>query len=321
MGAIEQSERNIVASSSNEGAHNASSQKTGRPCINKQLRNTKMCAYYLKSSCTYGEACTFSHSYANLQDTPDLQKTRLCKAFIQGSCTDTGCRFAHGEEELRSTGNVFKKTLCIWFEKGKCRNGQQCRFAHSHAELHMHALKKKPTAVSGATAIHPKKEAAGADNGVACAAAHRPIALDVKKSVTTPHLDHHKPMKVNPPSLNCWPLSPALECPDPLYTSYMLDNLMRQYYTSAQDVGHVQNNRAMEEELGRLHEQVHSLSLHCNMLHEKMQGTASGFSQSTGSVVTSEYPRGTSASSSGSGSSRSLSQDIELLSRPPGLGN
>jgi len=73
---------------------------------------------------------------SELQGTPDLAKTRLCKSYVTtGSCADKECTFAHGEEELRSTNLFFKKTICMWNEKGKCRNGDQCRFAHGSIEL------------------------------------------------------------------------------------------------------------------------------------------------------------------------------------------
>ncbi|CAE7587641.1 unnamed protein product, partial [Symbiodinium pilosum] len=66
---------------------------------------------------------------------PDLRKTRMCKAFAEGKCTDETCAFAHGEQELVSTGLFHKMSLCKWNEKGKCRNGSQCRFAHGLEEL------------------------------------------------------------------------------------------------------------------------------------------------------------------------------------------
>jgi len=110
-----------------------------RAALHKQLVKTKICMYHLKGMCQYGSDCTFAHSSAELQSTPDLWKTRLCKAYAEGGCNDPECGFAHGESELRSTDTFFKKTLCIWNEKGKCRDGDRCRFAHGITELRLQA--------------------------------------------------------------------------------------------------------------------------------------------------------------------------------------
>lgn len=106
-----------------------------RSCLTNQLRKTRICAYHLKGTCRYGNACAFAHSCTELQSIPDLRKTRLCEAYEQGWCTNKDCSFAHGEEDLRTTNLFYKKTLCIWNAKGKCRSGDQCRFAHGTAEL------------------------------------------------------------------------------------------------------------------------------------------------------------------------------------------
>lgn len=114
-------------------------EKPRHTCLHSQLQKTKFCLYHLKGACQFGSNCSFAHSCAELQATPDLRKTRLCMDFIEGSgCVDPLCPFAHGEEELRSTDMFYKKTLCIWNEKGKCRNGDQCRFAHGMVELRAH---------------------------------------------------------------------------------------------------------------------------------------------------------------------------------------
>lgn len=107
-----------------------------RSGLNAQLAKTKLCAHYLKGSCQYGRNCSFAHSCAQLQASPDLRKTRLCAKFFEGAgCTDRDCLYAHSQEDLRSTHLFYRKTLCIWNEKGKCRNGQGCRFAHGTAQL------------------------------------------------------------------------------------------------------------------------------------------------------------------------------------------
>lgn len=106
-----------------------------RSCLTNQLRKTKICMYHVKGSCHFDTDCAFAHTYTELQATPNLRKTRLCRVFEMGHCEAVDCDFAHGEEELRSTNLFYKRTLCIWNEKGKCRNGDQCRFAHGSSEL------------------------------------------------------------------------------------------------------------------------------------------------------------------------------------------
>jgi len=117
-------------------------EKPRQTCLHSQLHKTKFCLYHLKGACQFGASCSFAHSCAELQATPDLRKTRLCVNFFEGGgCTDADCTFAHSEDDLRSTDMFYKKTLCIWNEKGKCRNGDQCRFAHGLGELR---LNQKP---------------------------------------------------------------------------------------------------------------------------------------------------------------------------------
>lgn len=110
-------------------------QQRKQACLHRQLRKTKFCSYFLKGACQYGKDCAFAHTCAELEATPDLQKTRLCKSYAEGKCTDKDCLFAHGEQQLVSTGLFHKMSLCKWYDKGRCRNGNECRFAHGPAEL------------------------------------------------------------------------------------------------------------------------------------------------------------------------------------------
>jgi len=116
--------------------------RTNRNCLHKQLRKTKFCMFHLQGACQFGKDCAFAHSVTEMNGTPDLRKTQMCKAFLEGNCEDPACNYAHGEAELRSTDMFFKKSLCIWNEKGKCRNGSQCRFAHGLTELRMYINKE-----------------------------------------------------------------------------------------------------------------------------------------------------------------------------------
>jgi len=120
----------------NDASTEEKGDKTRHTCLHSQLHKTKFCMYHLKGACQFGSTCSFAHSCAELQATPDLRRTRLCIDFFEGrGCTDPDCGFAHCEEDLRSTDMFYKKTLCIWNEKRKCRNGDQCRFAHGLPEL------------------------------------------------------------------------------------------------------------------------------------------------------------------------------------------
>jgi len=123
------------AGRSDSAPDSQASEKPRKNCLHRQFHKTKMCNYHLKGTCHFGEDCAFAHSSTELQATPDLRNTRMCKAHQEGGCNDPECSFAHGEEELVSTGLFHKKSLCKCHEKGKCRNGDQCRFAHGFDEI------------------------------------------------------------------------------------------------------------------------------------------------------------------------------------------
>lgn len=84
------------------------------PCTDKAceqaLKKTKMCAYFRKGRCSRGIDCTFAHSPQELNNRPNLSKTRLCIPFQHsGTCSmGMACRFAHEERELRP---IAKKQL------------------------------------------------------------------------------------------------------------------------------------------------------------------------------------------------------------------
>jgi hypothetical protein len=134
--ATKQQPQNMEAKVNGKDANkSAALSENSRPTgLHKQLRKTKFCMYHLQGACRFGSECAFAHSLNEMHNTPDLRKTQLCKAYLEGRCNGD-CNFAHTENELRSTDVFFKKTLCIWNEKGKCRNGAQCRFAHGIKEL------------------------------------------------------------------------------------------------------------------------------------------------------------------------------------------
>lgn len=109
--------------------------KVPRASLRAQLHKTKFCAYFLKGACQYGLSCAFAHAGSELRAMPDMRKTRLCKNFMEGSCTDAECNFAHGKDHLVSADPFHKKSMCKWHTKGKCRSGAHCTFAHGLAQL------------------------------------------------------------------------------------------------------------------------------------------------------------------------------------------
>jgi hypothetical protein len=105
------------------------------PPARGQFLKTKMCGYFKKNMCRFGASCPFAHSKEEMQEAPNLAKTRLCCNFLRGRCKDTACKYAHGYRELRSTDRFYKTEMCRWFSLGTCRAGAQCRYAHSREEL------------------------------------------------------------------------------------------------------------------------------------------------------------------------------------------
>lgn len=70
-----------------------------------QLRKTELCRHKLNGKCRAGQACPFAHGEQELEARPDLSKTSLCKAWLDGHCPKEAehCAYAHGAWELRTT--------------------------------------------------------------------------------------------------------------------------------------------------------------------------------------------------------------------------
>ncbi|EER14000.1 conserved hypothetical protein [Perkinsus marinus ATCC 50983] len=115
------------------------------PGVRKQFLRTKLCKHFLRGCCLYGDKCTYAHDYSQIQVRPDLRKTRMCQANLEGRCPYRAedCQFAHSTEDLKATPGLFKTVLCSWWQKGKCDMGDKCRFAHGEEEL------QRPSAPSG----------------------------------------------------------------------------------------------------------------------------------------------------------------------------
>ncbi|EUD64594.1 hypothetical protein C922_05009 [Plasmodium inui San Antonio 1] len=93
-----------------------------------KIYKIQMCKYALINKCDRGENCTFAHDMSELRIKPDMRKTKLCKSYILGKCTDHNCIYAHSVNELREVG---KPAICQLHREGRCIKGNQCRFAHS----------------------------------------------------------------------------------------------------------------------------------------------------------------------------------------------
>jgi len=120
----------------NAGEPPANPQASRSERFEKQFFKTKICAFWEKNRCTRGSSCKYAHGEHELQATPDLTNTALCREMSEtGKCEKPNCPFAHSWETLRATEKFYKTTMCSFFRYGRCRLGQLCRHAHSREEL------------------------------------------------------------------------------------------------------------------------------------------------------------------------------------------
>jgi len=69
-------------------------------------RKTKMCRFFTKDACTYGDGCNFAHGEKELAPVPNLRQTKVCRQFkVFGRCLDLKCTFAHSEHRVKCAGN------------------------------------------------------------------------------------------------------------------------------------------------------------------------------------------------------------------------
>lgn len=78
----------------------------------RQFKKTTMCRFFTAGKCKSGNSCAFAHTAEELHVAPDLTKTSLCTAWLNGDCSKSSkqCQFAHGAQELRMTP-LFKTSL------------------------------------------------------------------------------------------------------------------------------------------------------------------------------------------------------------------
>jgi len=74
--------------------------QAGRP-RRSILDKTKLCNFYMRSSCTRATTCRFAHGLDDLQPFPDLTCTKLCPQIkTNGVCNTIGCLFAHSRQTV-----------------------------------------------------------------------------------------------------------------------------------------------------------------------------------------------------------------------------
>eukprot|EP00930_Biecheleria_cincta_P016365 TRINITY_DN1333_c0_g1_i4.p1 TRINITY_DN1333_c0_g1~~TRINITY_DN1333_c0_g1_i4.p1 ORF type:complete len:340 (+),score=64.90 TRINITY_DN1333_c0_g1_i4:172-1191(+) len=97
----------LVSSVRGKRTHGATSKKTSSD-IKALVQGTRLCKFYLTGDCERGTHCSFAHGQVELQQVPDLKKTRLCSRFqLVGRCRQGAeCKFAHGADELRQIRNT-----------------------------------------------------------------------------------------------------------------------------------------------------------------------------------------------------------------------
>lgn len=127
---------NTAASDNASNGNLTEAQKKARDnAVTAQLTKTKMCAFFSRGRCV-STNCRYAHCVEELRALPNLQKTKLCRAHLQGGC-DQGenCPFAHGEQDLRVTEGIYKTQICNFFERGYCKKGSRCNHAHGSDDL------------------------------------------------------------------------------------------------------------------------------------------------------------------------------------------
>lgn len=86
-----------------EGAAKRGSPSVAAATPSAFYQKTQMCKFYASGRCKRGANCFFAHSSAELKETPDLSRTRMCPNLQGGGrCTNRECKYAHRRTELRA---------------------------------------------------------------------------------------------------------------------------------------------------------------------------------------------------------------------------
>ncbi|CAE7280740.1 unnamed protein product [Symbiodinium natans] len=110
-----------------------------KTAFRQQFKKTQMCRFFQRSACRKGDLCEFAHGTDELTQAPDLRRTSLCKAFMEGCCPESAetCRFAHGIALLRRTPG-FEKLV----GSTKAKPANEDAENEEHSQLH-EMLKKQ----------------------------------------------------------------------------------------------------------------------------------------------------------------------------------
>lgn len=121
-----------------------------------QLRKTELCRHKLNGKCRAGQACPFAHGEQELQTRPNLSKTSLCKAWIDGNCPNEAahCAFAHGAWELRTTQA---------FAKSSAKDNSQAQVGRHASEGATPAHRGADESVPGPLPLHPNSSNSSRD--------------------------------------------------------------------------------------------------------------------------------------------------------------
>jgi len=149
---------NVLATPSKDRSAGKNAQRDTAVVL--QLTKTKMCAFFERGKCA-STTCKYAHSADEIRKPPNLQKTKLCKAFLQGNCQQgENCFFAHGEGDLRVTEGIYKTQICNFYEHGYCKKGERCNHAHGAADLRpARGLAKNSTPLKAAINANAEKAA------------------------------------------------------------------------------------------------------------------------------------------------------------------
>uniref|UniRef100_A0A7S4RD68 C3H1-type domain-containing protein n=1 Tax=Alexandrium monilatum TaxID=311494 RepID=A0A7S4RD68_9DINO len=81
-----------------------SEKSESRVVFRQQFFKTELCRFY-QSGCARGKDCCYAHGEGELRIAPDLNKTSLCKDWVNRRCPlkAEACPFAHGWGDMRAT--------------------------------------------------------------------------------------------------------------------------------------------------------------------------------------------------------------------------
>lgn len=85
------------------------------------MNNQQVCQHFLRGHCRFGANCRFIHP-ADIQPNPQpnpappavVERSNICRFFMQGNCTNPQCRYIHGYSEAlwtSGTANIHQSEI------------------------------------------------------------------------------------------------------------------------------------------------------------------------------------------------------------------